>query len=446
MGHTLVMMFVSVVSGQFLSDEGQNDEIASLIASNGYKKIAVCPYVVHRGKKTDFFGDLNKHARELSRRTERMLISQSAVAKKRGESGFVVVPSETLELHMQEAGVTYTALLKDAQTRWGIAGETRADALVLIYGVFEEDERNREYIELELKLYELPRKKPRPTDDGVLESKGIQVERSDVTLSDAVQLGRSFEARRWDGDRLDLVDLSSRLNPESKLDYAFAYGLEAERRQFQELLAKRRQHPLAGENAASTVIRVLVQGKEREPVSVDDKLYVRLDAGERYEIELANNSNHAVLFGIFVDGINTIRDAQEAEHPYLQPAHCHWAMGPEDRTGVVEGWYHHQTAQLGRFRVGGAAESVAGGKGVYNQLGMITAVVYTNGIEGITPEPWHLPPPPGSKGATVEEGIGTAEDPRQDADLQLVRAKKGLMLAAMTLHYRDSEWFEDHQP
>jgi curli biogenesis system outer membrane secretion channel CsgG len=116
-------------------------------------------------------------------------------------------------------------------------------------------------------------------------------------------------------------------------------------------------------------MRVIAGGKAKaEHVSGDDS-WVLAKPGERYGIELRNDSDRRVGVALYVDGINSIYMRRE-----LPSAGLKWVLEPRT-TVIVPGWQ----ADLGtarEFFFSGKAESLAASIGYLDELGIISASFY----------------------------------------------------------------------
>jgi hypothetical protein len=200
------------------------------------------------------------------------------------------------------------------------------------------------------------------------------------------------------------------------------------------------QHPLLMADCPYGV-SLRVGDEWRKPELIGDKLYVRLEPGEQYLVALSNRSEQPVFMALYVDGVNSIN--QRLKRPSETATFETWWIKPNFNGGIA-GWYAIEqeadaqgttrpTAKQLRsnFKVTDAKESVAGGKNFNDNLGMITAIVYTHGMEGIQKAPpMNVAQSPGLLGT----GIG---DRHEDSlELDFSGKEKGIILAAMTLHYR----------
>jgi hypothetical protein len=132
-----------------------------------------------------------------------------------------------------------------------------------------------------------------------------------------------------------------------------------------------------------------------------------------------------------------------AEPPDL-PTSRHWFIAKGSGPKEMAGWYNidwnrGETQFFNRFRIVDSAESVAASKDFEENIGMITAIFYTVGMDNI----------PVARKRTRSLGksmFGTGEGERVDQVLEKVqRSKRGIILAAMTYYYRSREEIQDLQ-
>jgi hypothetical protein len=217
-------------------------------------------------------------------------------------------------------------------------------------------------------------------------------------------------------------------------------GLEAEQTQFSSL-KKNQPHPLI--SGSTTYSIQVVVGDEARPVKeIGDELFVRLDPGENFSIRLQNDDTRPVLCALYIDGVNTI--GRQFQHPLMNPPADRWSLTPGYH-GKIDGWLirgNSDNAQnaLQRFRIVPKPQSVAAGFGqsVDGNFGMITAIFYTNGIAGIEPIPTLL-----AGGPRGGSQFGVGADQADAIKLNFTDSKAGLMLAAMTIHYRSDKELND---
>lgn len=404
------------------------EKIVSTIRNRGYKTVGVIPQAIVRRLETDADGKTRLVTKNstgaLSRAWSNEFYDELFSASAEPGSGFQVVSEQKF----------LTALsgqkLEDvgSDELWDlIAKKTGVDA-VLVPSVID----------------------PGPSDGGRVGatelSMGLEIH--DVkgkftvghqsleyrkSLSDAAYAGESFIVREYVNGQLGPSGLRG--------GNYFGMGLLAEREQYEQLQSG--PHPLTLEKFPYT-ISVVVNGKVRRPVEIDGALYVPLSIGEKYQLHVTNRDEHPVFAAIYIDGLNTI--GQKRERPDSTDTNRTWWFRPTgNEARVIEGWFQHDSSgtnrpQVDEFVVTAASDSLAattaepGGETFGSSLGLITAIFYTYGTEGIPVTRAPKPPP--------ESSIGTGRGARIDsrvASYDTQKKLKGLMLAAVTLYYRTPE-------
>ncbi|MBI2297812.1 MAG: hypothetical protein HYU66_02455 [Armatimonadetes bacterium] len=167
-------------------------------------------------------------------------------------------------------------------------------------------------------------------------------------------------------------------------------------------------------------LELLVDGRPRQPEQRGREAVAKLGLGQTYSLRITNNSHERMGVALFVDGLNTVGQKRE-----LPSAGLKWIVGP-GHTVEVKGW------QLGlelrrAFTVVGAGESVAGQRGLTDQLGLITASFYAEA----------QPAAGGGDGAQVggeerrELPFGTGEGGSERSDVREVEFKAAEVPAAV---------------
>ena len=145
-------------------------------------------------------------------------------------------------------------------------------------------------------------------------------------------------------------------------------------------------HPLLDRNFPYR-IRIMVGGKEREPVFSGNDCYVALSPGEEYEIWVENNSGRLTVMRLLVDGLNTLpqKETVKGVATYLVGAPVSlaearfWILDPESaKTHAVRGFVTEtgREGKLRKFTVVDAQKSLAARQRFTEQIGMITAAFY----------------------------------------------------------------------
>jgi len=385
-----------------------HDELSDKIVAAGHQRIVICPRVVStdiEGEAASFAGRLGPQAGLVPNQLAERLRETS---RKRYE----LVSFDVVNRAMQ--GMTVEDLQR-ASTLQMLGKRTGADALVMIKA--KSTGRSKRIYTAEL-------------FDLVGGGKEAQVEETiDEGLSDAAFSGRSFEARRWVDGRVKAVGLNSRLG-ETR---AFGLGAEYERLQLAAIVADG-PHPLERPQF-DYGFAIVVDGKVRPWTRIGSELYVALEPGEKFGIHVWNDSDHDAFCGLFIDGVNTINKV--FEHPLVTPTSRHWYLERRSGKRMIRGWFaidsNRQLQSLSRFQVVLREESVAFGQGVAHQFSTITAIVYTKGLDIGASVPRT---PLKSKGGLGSFAIGEAES--ENVSLRFRSGQRGIMLAAMTVHYRTS--------
>ena len=196
-------------------------------------------------------------------------------------------------------------------------------------------------------------------------------------------------------------------------------------------------------------VTIKVKGEPRIPMScvIDGRpsMMVELNPEETYEVHLGNLSSRPVFAAVYVDGVGSI-DGVRAE-PAQLPSWRHWHL--TKRVGRIRGWTNIPRDAAGRptgpqqvlpFQVVPRDSSVAMHAGFDQNVGMITVIFYTSGIDGVqqpTPQESRLLAARGSARSDFGTGAGAASQ----ASLDFFQGgdRPALMLAAVTYHYRSRD-------
>jgi putative lipoic acid-binding regulatory protein len=265
--------------------------------------------------------------------------------------------------------------------------------------------------------------------DGVVENKTKISD--DLTLTKAAYQGHSWELRRWNGRVLD----NRGIELEGK--EPFGMGSAWERVQWTNLKSDL-THP--SEDATFPYpVSVKVEGQVRKPIAADEFRVVELNADEEFRVVLKNDSSKGVYVALYVDGLNSINQLQ-VEPDQLELSN-HWHV-PAGREIEIEGWHEIKRDERGRrtgqptvkmFRVVGRGESVAAGQSFEDNIGMITAIFYSVGLDNVQQ-------PTSTPRALPQSVVGVGEGGSARARISSYRGDdRGLMLASWTFHYRTKE-------
>jgi uncharacterized caspase-like protein len=201
----------------------------------------------------------------------------------------------------------------------------------------------------------------------------------------------------------------------------------------------REAHPLSDPNFPLR-IRILVNGRERQPVFRSNQAYVQVAKGEKYEVRVENRLTGAggmskrALLRLLVDGLNTLPEPDDdkgiaqmivGKRVNLDEAK-YWCLNPDDnsyRPGGIPTWaipgYAASTGLQGKtrdFEVVDAAESLAARRKFTEQIGLITAAFY---------EP-----------KLARGDLGTLPGKERDAIIRRCEdVEPGRLIAVLHLHY-----------
>ena len=255
------------------------------------------------------------------------------------------------------------------------------------------------------------------------------------SLSDAAYAGESFVVREWKGNKLEATGLTGGL--------LFDPGPVAEKQQYAMLVPQ--EHPLLRDNFPYG-LGIEVNGQLRTPSVIDGQLVVRLDMGEEYVVRVWNRSEREVFMGLYVDGVNSI--GGNLEQPEKTPTERTWFLRPSPDARRISGWQkidpQTKEASYEKFVIVGASDTVAreasqpGGDAFDDNLGLITAVFYSYGMDEI----------PRTKGIAklANDNIGTGRGQKVSGGVAGYDAnakQKGLLLSSVSIFYRSSKWVND---
>jgi hypothetical protein len=260
----------------------------------------------------------------------------------------------------------------------------------------------------------------------------IQEEENWIGLSDAAYMGESWELRRWSGNRLQIIGLVEPDDMPPGGNVLYGRGPVFESMHYRSLRPGM-PHPLQNRECPYK-LSIFVDGQRRSLENVDGKVYAALDPGEEYEIRVENQSHRPAYLCLFVDGASVL--GKKRQHP-LQARY--WYLRPK-RAFAFAGWFTGSEGRYEqeRFIISPASDAVAAGQGFGQQLGLITAVFYTVGMDNI-------PEVRVAFGADMGYGMfGTGAGAASDVRLQERSGpERGLMLTAMTVYYATSADLEE---
>jgi len=457
MRHSIIALAITLSLTVSSFAGGPADELAKKIYENGHKRVGVIPSVIYRNEGQEHSsGKLGPLALNYAKEVYEQLVDASGQEPYKGN--FRVVPERTMRYALNTTGFTVDDLGNPVKIR-GLAEAAGVDTLVTLGKDEQADELRADL--LNAKDGEEPDKKEEVSstrvgfdrieaeildaDDGFVTY--TQEFQEDRTLSKAAYTGESWELRRWENGELVNVgfDLEERA--------PFGKGTKWERYQYSKMKDDLR-HPfdVAG---FPFIFEIFVNGKKREPEKFDTedgpKYVVAMDEGDLYSIRLRNDSDKPVYVGFYIDGLTSID--KELREPANVETRRHWHWHANGTVGEIAGWYEIERDDRGKprqpqyyneFKIvpkEKEEESVALGKGFEENLGMITAIFYTVGMDGVD-QPSDKDLPIAMRGMPSAD-FGTGMGDRKKEDLEHVKGKhRGLMLAALTVYYRTTEEIE----
>jgi len=388
--------------------------VAEIIQDNSLQRPLVFPRLVYEADgKPSLFGPLGPEAVSMCTQFRDNL-------ELRAGSEFEVIGHEAAKSATESFTVDS---LHDPDRLARLRRDLEADALVVLTATANEYSRHAWDLKAEVITLETGVALP-----------ATRTETFRMTLSGAAYSGFSFEARRWQGPGLVPIGFKERVRNSTRLR---GIGPEYQRSQLH-LLKPDLTHPLSDGSGIPYGLEILVDNEHRSPERIGDRYYIRLERDETFDVRLLNRGDRDVLVGLYVDGKNSIGNS--AEHPLTTPAGRHWFMARESQ-GVIGGWSfpkqgpEEDTEQP--FEVVPRDQVVAADQSSPEYLGMITAIVYTNTLEDIEGAVTTDLVTRGSPGAFA---IGAGETRAVEFDFN--RARRGMLLAAITLHYNTNSELE----
>lgn len=399
-------------------------DLGDRVEQSGLRKIVVCPRAIARAdfrSKGEFVGDIGPQGDFAAQQLYDRLVNRF---------GKRVVPQQTAA----EAMANLTANeLAQPKALAEIRSQTGADALAVLLIT---NSSSRYY--LTETLYDLRNAESVETDGQAAQQQQVaqpihsESIVSDKGLSDAAYEGRSFEVRRWDGATLIPIGLDAGT---AALSEANGWGSEFEKEHLAKLKSQSR-HPLE-DPALPYQFEVAVQGQVRKPERIGDRLYIQLEPGEEFAVRVGNSTGHKLFMGIWIDGVNIY--GKMLEHPLNVPTYRCWVVRDGLRDGELAGWFEldkkgMSTGRIHHFAIGERSQALAVRQGAGDSLGMITCIVYTDGLQGFA----HPKGPRVSKDSAVPR-YGVVEGAEEKKLVTYDKGVKGIMLAAVTLYYRSGE-------
>jgi len=424
MNATLVLLLATTLGAQ-------PGDVAQGLVEKGYKRVAVIPVVLashSRSGEQTTAASLGPRGKSLANALYDQLRASSQSSGK-----FAVVEQGSMLRAMKARGLTPDDLQDPMKVRQ-LARDTGADSVVALKyevpSIFAPSRPAQDPDHLVLVS------ETRDTVDGVV-TQEVKLQ-DDLTISKAAYQGESWELRRWDGNRLENLGIDLP-DPQS-----FGMGPAWEKHYYTHLRSGL-VHPYF-DSGFPYAMSVEVNGQKRTPTPLQrgDKtfLLVELNQGEQYQIILENRSQKPVYCALYVDGASSI-DRLVAEPADLETRR-HWYLPPNSGRRAIGGWYTIPRNANGQplaqqfydhFTIVSRDESLQQGASFEQNVGMITALFYTQGMEGI-----QQPPPSMTPRALPASIGGTAAGGRMDASLEFSAGiNRGIMLAAYTVHYRSGD-------
>ncbi|QDU96673.1 hypothetical protein [Lignipirellula cremea] len=426
--------------------ETPGEKLAAEAVRNGHKTLAVVPAVVHASTDGDAaVGELGPRGKMLASALYDQLVEASQKGRYQGK--FRVVSQRSMSVAMRSRGITVDNLSDPDQVRV-LARDLEADEVI---AVFRDEQINQEQEHIRRDSGQEEPVGPRAARvvSDHLDVESIDPEQNTAlftervieprTLATAAYQGESWEIRRWQPGGFVNRGIRDGVEP-------FGIGPEWETLHYAALRSDL-DHPYS---AAGFPYRldVYVGDEVREPRRLNTDFgsayVVELNPGDVYKIGIRNDSERPVYVALYVDGLSVID--QKLVDPSDLEIRRHWMLPPQSGRRFVRGWYTVrrdedgnplETQLFDEFKVSNRKDSVAFGQGFEQNLGMITAVFYTVGLEDVqNPGPLNqvvaraLPP----------SALGTGRGLRKEQQLDRVKAEpRGMILGAVTLYYRPAE-------
>jgi hypothetical protein len=390
------------------------EELVVVICDHGYERVGVLPRFMARKP-----GEAEALAGAIGPQAEAYAEDLEVDLARRSKGRFQVVPGPQIRRAM--AGLTLPDLDKPETLRAMAAKVNGLDALIIGSVVDGRDLRGERDAGSGLNV----RCRVVGIADGTLA--GTARERVSPTLGDGAYMGESWELRRW--TRAGLINVGLReeaQGSEGGVVSPFGAGPGYSAAQYP-LIRRDRRHPLDDPECPFR-LAVKVDGQGRHLTKVGNDSYVALEPGEAYAVEVQNRTDRRVYMAQFIDGINVLGKRRENPNACL-----YWDLKPGG-VFLIGGWVTQDGVKdlQEDFEILPADDTVAVGQGFGEQLGLITTVFYTVGMAGV-------PEAPKLKAMMADGTFGTGA--RQAHEISLTRNvgdRPGLILAALTIHYRTS--------
>ena len=396
-------------------DKPSHTQLHEAIVRNNYRRVGVLPrFIVREGAKETLGGSIGPQGDLFA---EQLVLALS----KSGRGRYGVVEERQMRKAFEEMTIDdlgdRNELARAAQKVGGLDALIVGTVRDLRAGKREEWDPD---LEIQTRLIDV---RSSTVAGATKDSLGL-------SLSDGAYTGESWELRRWSGNRMLNVGLRADGAGDAPGTPPLGAGALYESMQHR-LIRRDLPHPLTNRQCPYR-LAILVDNQQRPLARVGDRFYVALDPGDRYQIRVENRSTRAAYLSLFVDGINIL--GKKREHP---AASRYWYLEPEGKfqfacwTTGSGGQYKQE-----EFIIAPADDSVAAGQGFAEQLGLITAVFYTVGMQDV-------PEAPGMYGYALPGTFGTGAGRESTLELQERSGPKpGLILAAITIYYTTSSRLE----
>ncbi len=419
------------------------DEVVRNVLNAGQKKIGVIPVVINRqGDREATIGSLGPRGKVLANKMYEELVEASQNGE--NQRKFQIVPERMMRAALANRTLSDLSLPRKLQDLAKDVGD--ADGFVIL--TVDEDTAtvNAESLTTganstagddesgnDGKVITLNGSAEviRPSDATVTGTTGFQ---DTMTITKAAYQGESWELRRWGKDSLENTGLDID-GPK-----AFSVGEASEQQQYVHLKAGLR-HP-AEDKTFPYPIAIKVGGSIREPQQIAGKAVIELNEGEEYAIMVQNDSDRDAYVALYVDGINTIN--QQLVEPERLDTKNHWYLEARSGRREIKGWFEIARDSSGQptgqqtyktFRVMASSGSVAAITGFRDNIGMVTAILYSVGMNDIPQERSY-----------TRSLLGTGEGQSGAAKLEFkAGTPRGIMLASLTLYYRTKGQLQEIQ-
>lgn len=397
----------------FLVSAPQVPTTAEVIVENGYRTVIVCPRAISRDTDDgeSFSGDAGAMSQELPVRIHQQLAEHSQ---------FQVVSMRTADAVFKDVRLEDIAKPEFLEL---LHERTKADAVVLVHA---ENLRSHSPDEIDVSTEIIGLR--------TFNDAGAGNVYYDQSISDAAFAGASFELRRWVGGELQPIGFQEQYRAEPGVN---GVGEAWEQMQFR-WLKQDLPHPLESDLPYGLAIEV--DGEPRPLLVLDGEYFVQIDEGEEFSVRVWNGLERRIYLGLYVDGINSL--GGQFEFPMLVPTNRHWRLDPGHGTEKrvrIPGWSIANpatgTLEFNRFQIVAQADSVAMGQAMGDKFGMVTAIFYTDGVDPSWPGPDDAP----RFKSTNRVGVGRGA--ADQARTSFKAGNRGVMLSAINIHYRTSDWF-----